>query len=323
METVEFDAAAVRTYEENHGRKVRVRDITKADLKSVPDHDFIFGGFPCQTFSRNGKFYNKNNRTLGDDDRKNLVFYLLETIRLKRPSFFVFENVKELTTIRNSDGSSFLATLLDNVADLGYSVKWKILDSADFGLPQQRKRVVFVGSRDENLEGFEFPVGPTSVKSLRPCAKDFMDAEVPEKYLIRNLWRNRKNVRLPGTRLDAISEAYRSGKWRNDYSAPTGEITPVAIIYGDTPSGLPRQQDKVYSRWGISPTIATFSTPAFDAGQGDRILTPRECFRMQGFPETMRIPESDAVAYKQAGNAVSVPVIEAVVRAVADRYLKA
>jgi site-specific DNA-cytosine methylase len=86
----------------------------------------------------------------------------------------------------------------------------------------------------------------------------------------------------------------------------------VAIIYGDTPSGLPRQQDKLYSKLGISPTIATFSIPPFDADGGWRILAPRECARLQGFPDSFRLHRNDQVAYKQVGNAVTVDVVAAI-----------
>lgn len=101
-------------------------------------------------------------------------------------------------------------------------------------------------------------------------------------------------------------------------STPTGKITPVSLIYGDTPSGISRQGDRVYSRFGLCPTLATFgvSIPKIDSpDQGLRMLTPRECARLQGFPDTYTLPQKDTIAYKQIGNAVCVKVVKAVLKA--------
>jgi site-specific DNA-cytosine methylase len=116
----------------------------------------------------------------------------------------------------------------------------------------------------------------------------------------------------PPPRLDVLRLAVDSGEW----TAPkgkVGKIHPLGIIYGDTPSLLPRQQDKLYSNMGISPTIATFSTPCFESPQGWRILTPRECMRLQGFPDSFLLHKDDTMAYKQAGNAVTVRAAAAVI----------
>ena len=168
-----------------------------------------------------------------DDDRKNMFLYLFAILRAKRPSIFLFENVREILTAKNGDGSKFFDVLIPNFADCGYCVMPMLLNSSDFGSPQQRKRVYFLGVR-------------------------------------------------------------------------------MAIIYGDTPSGHARQQDKLYSKLGLCPTLTTLSTPAFDADEGWRILTPRECARLQRFPDTFVLPERDNAAYRQVGNAVTVDVVSAI-----------
>ncbi len=307
--SVEIDKHACTTYERNFGNNPS-GNMTTIRPEAFPDHDLLLGGFPCQAFSRNGKFYNHNNRTLGDDDRANLCFRLFEVLRAKQPKFFVFENVKELLTIKNKDGSSFLESILGNLDDCGYDVSYSLLNSRDFGLPQQRKRVYFVGCRkDLGMKGlYQPPVGGPLTVAIR----DILEPTVHERYLLKNLWRKRNNVRIGGTRLDALVKAYESGEWPRPTSR-VDEITPVAIIYGDTPSGAPRQQDKMYSSWGITPTIATFSTPAFDLETGWRTLTPRECARAQGFPDSFVLPTATAAAYKQIGNAVSINVVSAVI----------
>lgn len=317
---IEFDKDSCKTYALNFGHEPEYGDITGiGDMSVLPDHDVLLGGFPCQVFSRNGKFYNKNDRTLGDDDRKNLVTYLFKILAAKRPSAFLFENVKEMLTIKNSDGTSFFETIKDNIASLGYAMVHAVLDAKDYGLPQQRRRVYMVGFRDDldSPRRFSFPAPSGS----SGCIRDVLQGEVDGKYLIERIWVNRKNVRLPGMRMDALRLAYADPKWEMERSIrkPTGEILPVAIIYGDTPSGLPRQQDKLYSTWGVSPTIATFSTPPIDADGVWRLLTPRECARLQGFPDDFRLPDNNTLAYHQVGNSVAIPVV----MAIATRMLEA
>lgn len=340
VSAIEFDNNSRDTYALNFGNIPEFNDITKiCDMSAIPDHDVLLGGFPCQVFSRNGKFYNKNDRTLGDDDRKNLVTYLFKILRVKKPFAFLFENVKELLTIKNMDGSSFFQTICDAVSSLGYHMKHSVLDAKDFGLPQQRKRVYMVGfSSITHCDNFSFPEGYDSGLfercecKLPVCVGDILQKDVDDSYLLENLWRSRQNLLLKNqdirgkylhlyggnkrvaSRLEALKLAYASGTWRYEQSIdkPTESILPVAIIYGDTPSGLPRQQDKLYSIWGVSPTIATFSTPPFNVYGNWRILTPRECARLQGLPDHFLLPENDILAYHQVGNGIAVNVVKAI-----------
>ena len=300
----ENDKMAAETYEKNFGIDP-TNDIIQQNILEIPDHDLVMAGFPCQPFSKNGKYYNTNHRTVGENEsRDQLYTYLIKLLKTKRPKMFLFENVKGLTKMKTQDGEFYFDIIVSELKDAGYNVHTAILDSADYGLPQQRKRVYFVGFRkDIDLPGefkFPAPIGRTS------AVQDILELNVNSRYLLENLWKNRKNVKLPGMRLDALAKEFIA---RSDHSTMiTRRITPLAIVKGDTPSGAPRQQDKLYSILGISPTIATFSTPSFDSNQGWRTLTPRECARLQGFPDSFVLPESDSVAYKQIGNAVSVNV---------------
>jgi len=306
--SIEFDKNCRLTYEMNFGHPQTHNDITTVDPGSFPIHNLLMGGFPCQPFSRNGKFYNKNDKTLGDDDRKNLVNYLLGILEVKQPEFFLFENVKELTTIKNTDGTSCFNTILSNIREIGYEVDWKVLDAKDYGLPQQRKRIYIVGRRGTGNDMFIWP--EKIHKSPTPCVLDILEKDVADRYLVESVWRKRKNMKKPGYKWESMVELYNSGKWKNP-SSPTGKIEPLAILYGDTPSGGPRQQDKLYSVMGISPTIATIplSIPAFDTPQGWRQLTPRECARLQGYPDSYILPEKDSIAYKQVGNSIALNVV--------------
>jgi len=310
---IEIDKECRKTYLKNLTVRKFYEDITQVDVEELPDHNFLTGGFPCQTFSRNGKFYNKNFKTLGDDDRSNLNLYLLKILAIKQPEYFLFENVKGLTEMKNKDGSKFMDTFLENLDGCGYKVYHKVLDSHRFGLAQRRQRIFFAGIRKDIRQGFQFPEG----KLTDICIDDFLKKKVDSRFFLGNLWKNRKNLKPDKkgkmlTRLQSLKEAYKSGKWPKP-DRPTRKISPVAIIYGDTPSGLPRQQDKLYSRFGISPTIPTFSTPCIDTNPW-RQLAPYECLALQGYPKGYKLPKSDGEAYKQVGNSVSVPVIRAIVR---------
>lgn len=300
----------------------------------------------CQPFSRNGKYYNKNNKTIpANEERADLCECLFNILSVKHPKCFVFENVKEIATIKSHDGASVLDSILKELNALGYDVRNEIVDSKDFGLPQQRKRMYFVGLRKDLGLSYEFPPPAPLTKSVA----DILDQDSDKKYSLMHLWRNRKIgqeersvpqvvswIRKSGrikyadmlealwkqrvkeknrfiSRLEALDVAYRSEEWLSP-DEKVNVIHPVAIIYGDTPSGMPRQQDKLYSIDGISPTIATFSTPCFDTKPYWRMLTPRECARLQGFPDDFILPERDSIAYKQIGNAISVNVAAAVIR---------
>lgn len=327
-ENVEFacgcdiDRDAAKTYAANFGHDV-LGDITTLDMESLPDFNIVFGGFPCQPFSRNGMHYNsgrimaegKESLKIQDpnETRDELYLHLVRLLRAKRPERFLFENVKGLQKMMDESGRSYFDTIKADFASAGYDVFTRELDSADYGLPQQRKRLFFAGfRRDLAIRSFGWPepVPRTS------CIADILEREVPEKYVLTRLWRNRVCKKIvdaegrPMSRLAALRNAY------TDTVVETGRVTPLAVIYGDTPSNGPRQMDKLYSRFGISPTIATFSTPAVNAGddwQEWRILTPRECARLQGFDDSFVLPASDAKAYKQIGNAVSVNTVAAVV----------
>jgi DNA (cytosine-5)-methyltransferase 1 len=287
----------------------------------------LFGGFPCQPFSKNGRWFLKNGKTVGDaETRDNLFLELVRVLRAKQPANFVFENVQGIQFMRNKDGSPVLETIVDNLRSSGYSVHHGVLNAVDFGVPQQRKRMFFVGVRADLPDRFAWP---SPSRYTHPAVEDILQPQMGDpKYLIENVWRNRTvlhNARAGGKQpnhpFPRGTPRYDAIKWLYDMSAKpqvrTGRIEPLAIMYGDTPSGLPRQQDKVYSVKGISPTVATFSTPAVDAPEGLRLLTPRECARLQGFSDRYILPDNDAQAYRQVGNSVCVPVVDAVLRSLA------
>lgn len=256
--------------------------------------------------TRNGKWYNNNSMIVGDDNRANLFLYIIRYASIHKPRFLLLENVKGLTRVKNNDGSLYINTILSNLYEIGYKVVVKVLNSADYGLPQQRKRTFFCCFREiSDFLEFNWP----EVKDRTVSIANILENNVNEKYWLINRWKGRKNQKSNGTRLSLLIKDFN--KRNKDIIIKKGEINMIAAIYGDTPSGAPRQQDKLYSKYGISPTIATFelSIPNIDTNPW-RVLTPRECARLQGFPESLQLPEKDTQAYKQCGNAISVPVAQ-------------
>jgi DNA (cytosine-5)-methyltransferase 1 len=323
----DIDKDAAATYLTNFGIDV-LGDISMIDMASLPECDIVFGGFPCQPFSRNGMHYQKGRLGIAgkeslriqdpNEKRDRLYLYLADFLNAKKPARFLFENVKGLQSMMDASGKPYFNMILSAFEQAGYDVFTKVLDAADFGLPQQRKRLFFVGFRKGlHVGSFAWPV---SVARMSRIA-DILEPNADPKYLLEHLWRKRICSILtnpdgsPKTRLQALREAKETERARRQATGShRGRIVPLAVIYNDTPSGGPRQMDKLYSIKGISPTIATFSTPAVDAPQGWRILTPRECARLQGFPDSFQLPKSDAKAYRQIGNAVSPRVVSAIVQ---------
>ncbi|MGW8181207.1 MAG: DNA (cytosine-5-)-methyltransferase, partial [bacterium] len=264
----EIDKNAAETYRINHGIDP-LNDITQTDISALPASDLVCAGFPCQAFSKNGKWYNFG-QVVGDDDRANLFPYVVEYLRIHQPQYALLENVKGLAEMKNQDGSFYLDAIRENMEGAGYKVHVKVLDTADYGLPQQRKRTYFVCLRDGG--DFEWP----KPQPRFHCVEDILDDAVDPKYYLKNRWAGRMCKTLPGTRLEQLRLDYE--KRIENFSGTTGSICLLAAIYGDSPSGSPRQQDKLYSVYGISPTLGTWgvSIPNFDAHPHWRTLTPRE-----------------------------------------------
>ena len=293
VETVyanEWDKFAGKTYAANHGDEGFVLgDINELDIPSMPDFDILTGGFPCQAFSIAG--YRKGFHD--EKGRGNLFFRLAEIIEEKQPSIVFLENVKNLTT--HDEGKTF-KVILETLNSLGYSTKYKILNAKDYGnIPQGRERIYIVGFKDSSAcEKFEFP------KPVKLSAKltDLVDFK---------------------TKLD---DKYYYTKEKYPYMFPLMDsIDTEGIIY---------QWRRKYVRAnksGVCPTLTAnmgtggHNVPLIKTTHGIRKLTPRECFNLQGFPKNYKFPEgmSDAQLYKQAGNAVCVPVI----KRIAEQIIKA
>lgn len=290
--TSEWDVAAQQTYAANFGDTPH-GDITRIDEKSVPDHEVLCAGFPCQAFSIAGK-----RKGFGDETRGTLFFDVVRIIREKRPRIVFLENVKGLV---NHDKGNTLATILRVLReDLGYTVPDpRIINARHHGVPQNRERIFIVGFRDPaDAAGFAYPAN----SAKQPKLKDILEENpVSARYYLSDTY-------LAGLRAHRDRHAGKGNGF--GFEIIPGSGVANAIVVG----GMGRERNLV------SDTRLTDFTPATPIRgavnrEGVRRMTPREWARLQGFPDDFRIICSDTQAYKQFGNSVAVPAVRAVAAA--------
>lgn len=311
--TCEWDRYSQETYRANFPDDEHeiTGDIRKVNAEDVPSHDVLLAGFPCQPFSIAGvSKKNALGRAHGFEcETQGTLFFDVERmIRHHRPRAFLLENVKNL--INHDKGNTFrvIHDVLKN--QLGYTVKWKVIDAKPW-VPQHRERIFIVGFRDENDFTFD-------------------DMEIPDVFAGPKL----KSIIHPGDGSEAPERPYTTGPNAavSDKYTLTDHLWAYLKNYAEKhrlkgngfgfglfgPEGVARTLSARYYKDGSEILIE-------QPGKAPRRLTPRECARLMGFDlpgrEPMRIPVSDTQAYKQFGNAVVVPVVEAVARHM-EPYLK-
>ena len=332
----EIDKHADKAYRAAHPIKeseVFYDDATTIDPGAMPDFDLLCGGFPCQAFSIAGK------RKGFEDARGTLFFEIARVARAKRPAYLLLENVPGLLS---HDGGWTFAVILDTLCGLGYSVEWQVLNSKDFGAPQSRRRVYIIGYLDPRCAGKVLPVRETDPKTLMPLLDGRQDSRVYDPAGVSKTLLAKAGGMGGKTGLYAIGFDRRHGITREldtAYTLTAGDYrglnrnhtqNAVLMIKEATKSGGKAAQpgdsidfsyaDADTRRGRVGKNIAhTLNTGGsqgvLTTGGRIRRLMPRECFRLQGFDETQidkfLSVDSDAQAYKQAGNAVTVNVVHA------------
>ncbi|MBE6959815.1 MAG: DNA cytosine methyltransferase [Ruminococcaceae bacterium] len=276
----EWDKDAADVYSKNFGL-VPQGDITKIDEKTIPEHDILCAGFPCQAFSISG------NQKGFNDSRGTLFFDVARIAKEKQPKILFLENVKNLEVHNNGNTLTVITNTLNSI---GYDVYYKVLDSAEYGSPQSRKRIYIVCFRkDMGISNFEFP-SPTQKHKY---VKDIVCAEDAEEYII-----NRNDIVIHKDDAELICET-----------------KPIRI--GIVNKG--GQGERIYSPKGKGITLSAYGggvgakTGLYRIDGKIRRLSPRECARMQGFPDSFIIADKDTVAYKQFGNSVVVDLLQQIV----------
>lgn len=280
----EWDKFAAKTYKLNYGEEPE-GDISLINPEDIPDHHILLAGFPCQPFSQAGL------RKGFEDTRGTLFFEIAKILKEKRPQAFLLENVKQL---RGHDKGRTLETILKVLReDLNYTVYYDVLRAADFGVPQNRERIYIVGFSNEttSVTEFEFPaptLAPTRVG-------DILEEQVDEKYTISD-------------------RLYEGHMRRKKEHKEKGNGFGFSLFNEDSP----------YTNTISARYYKDGSEILIDQGpdKNPRKLTPRECAKLQGFPEEFVIPVSDTQAYRQFGNSVSVPVVELIAKNMVDAIEK-
>lgn len=269
----ELDKFAQKTYRANYG-DIPAGDITKIKESDIPDHDILVGGFPCVAFSQAGL------KKGFEDTRGTLFFEIARIVKEKRPKAFLLENVKNLL---NHDKGKTFKIIKQTLEDMDYEVYYHVFPAKDFGVPQNRERIYIVGFDRQQVKNYKDFVYPTPPKT-KTRVGDILDSDVPDKYTLS----------------DKLWEGHQRRKEKN---AAAGKGFGYKLFSEDSP--YTNTISARYYKDGSEILIE-------QNGKNPRKLTPREAARLQGFPDEFIIPVSDSQAYKQFGNSVAVPVINAI-----------
>ena len=284
----EWNKYCQQTYFANFGEQPD-GDITKVDARIIPNHDILVAGFPCQPFSIAGVSKKQSmGRATGFEDKTQgtLFFDVCRIIKAKRPKAFMLENVKNL---KSHDKGNTFKVIMESLEELDYEVFYDIIDGQNY-VPQHRERILIVGF-DRKRFGkdidFKFDITPVEPK---PVVSDILEKDVDNKYTLSDkLWIYLQNY------------------------AAKHKAAGNGFGYGlADPSGVARTLSARYYKDGSEILIA-------QEGKNPRRLTPRECARIQGFPDTFKIVVSDTQAYKQFGNSVVVPLMSDVAGLIIDK----
>lgn len=274
----EWDKYAQNVYKANFG-DMPEGDITQVDEHSIPEHDILCAGFPCQAFSISG------NQRGFEDSRGTLFFDVARIVRVKRPKIVFMENVKNFAT---HDEGRTLEVVKETMEQLGYTFYQKVLNSVNYGIPQKRERIYMVCFRNDlNIKAFNYP---NPIK-LTQHVEDFL---LEDEELVKDLYVDRKDT-------------YFNGVEDTEYS-------DKSIRLGIVNKG--GQGERIYSTKGIAITLSAYGGGVFSKTGGylihgkTRKLHPRECARIMGYPDSYKICENRNQAYKQFGNSVVVDVLQ-------------
>ena len=261
----DIDDNACRIFEENFGIKPDNRDIRKINSNELPDFDILTGGFPCQSFS----IIAQNPKRLGvKDDRGKLFFEMCRVLRDKQPKCFIAENVKGLLT---ANQKSAFPLIMEEFKNSGYDVKHMVLNSANYGVPQKRERVIIVGFRKDLKIDFTFPNQVITDEDLFEPLKKVIENTVDEKYYfsdraVEGMMKKREKMNK-GRAQDIEKPCNTVGAHLAKVSLNSTD--PVLML------------ENRYIRF-----------------------TPREVARIQSFPEKFELVGSESAQYRALGNAI-------------------
>ena len=365
----EIDKNAAKSYELNFNENP-LSDITKVDF--IPDFDFLLAGFPCQSFSYAGKQKGFEDKTKGT-----LFFNILNILKEKKPKYIFLENVRGLTT--HDKGKTF-ETIKDSLNSLGYNIDYKILNSSEFGVPQNRVRIYIVGVLNESVKlSIDNNLGAVDTNKYTKgldaiTINDILEDNVGEEYFCSDKLQNAL-MDIVGNDLSKLSgyrfSDYRNGKtihsWdigiKGDCSLEECDFLNELVanrrkkIFGTHQDGKSLTKEQILTYYngdfnnmstsliekgylkctdgkykpvcgnmsfevfkildndGISITLTASDSNRIGVIKNNKLrrLTPRECARIQGYPDSYKLLDNNNAVYKQMGNGVSVPVVKLVI----------
>lgn len=272
----EINESACKTYQTNFKENPK-GDITKISPSEIPDFDILLAGFPCQAFSIAGK------RKGLEDIRGTHFFEVAKIIKEKRPMAFLLENVRHFKT---HDGGKTFEILSDVIKDLGYTFYPELLNAKDYGLAQNRERIFMIGFREPIH--FDFPKKTKKSKTVGDILENNVSGEyfLSQRYL-DTLKKHRKRHEGKGNGFGYIV-------------LNKSNITNTLVL-----GGMGRERNLIIDKESLRKSGRKDAN-----SEAVRCLTPRECLRLQGFPESFKIEVPKTQMYRQAANSVAVPVIE-------------
>lgn len=293
----EFNPYAQQVYEANYG-EFPYGDITKIPVDVIPRHDVLTAGFPCQPFSISGKMRGF------EDTRGTLIYSVFKIAEAKKPKVVFLENVKHLV---HHDNGHTLRTILEGLEHLGYHHSWQVLNASDFGVAQNRERILIVASQDKE---FDF----SKIKRRREVIlRDVLDdpAKTEFEYLEEPYTILPEMKKQPS---GLIFAGYRNKKIRKAGVRPGTEHLPR----------VHKQPNRIYSIDGIHPALPSQETSGrfwiWD-GETVRKLTINECYKIMGFPPQFIRSHSLAEQYREIGNSVCIPMIQETVKEIKRQLL--
>ncbi len=307
----DIDKFAQQTYQANF-HETPVGDITKIDAKDIPSFDILTAGFPCQPFSYAGE-----KKGFEDTTRGTLFFDICRILKYHKPAMVFLENVKGL--VSHKEGET-LSTIMSNLRKLGYYPHWKVLSSLDFGLPQKRERWYCVAFREDIPFEFPNPIGGN------PTLRDIVDVNDKSPQLaLSEFEQQRIDYHFAHCheteRVQHSNDKYKSNTKKGKYGVYSFQKPDGSLRFHVGDVAKTQIQEAFYSCLDTyaSTIIANRTPKLWDL---KRKLSVLEAKRLQGFPDDFIMPVSDAQAYKQLGNSVSVPIIKLIMDAMIDAYNK-
>ncbi len=292
----EFNPAAQEVYNANYG-EYPFGDITKIPLENIPRHDILAAGFPCQPFSISGKMKGF------EDTRGTLIYNVFKIIEAKNPSVVFLENVKHLI---HHDNGRTLQTILAGLTNLGYKPSFSILNASDFGVPQNRERLIIIAHRERVFDFSKIKKTPS------PALKEILDTDQSAFEYLEEPYTLIDSPKKQPSGL--IFVGYRNKKIRKAGVRPGTENL----------SRVHKQPNRIYSIDGIHPALPSQETSGrfwiYD-GKNVRKLTINECYKLMGFPSNFIRSNSITEQYRQIGNSVCIPMIRSITEQIKQQLL--